>query len=665
MPDRILDFDGTFFRGCKSDSDPGQVPLGYYWSAVNMINVGGVLSCRPGYRCVVTLPEGKLQGAALFRPKIGLEQIVVCVDGIIYVADWPFSNFRMLDNVRMSPDAKQIYWALCEQSATRVSVDLESEITLIDPRSILIIQDGGRTAPAWYDGSQSGHVRDNYFETPAGGAMAWVGDRLWVAVGNYVLASDIANPFSFREQIYLGGVGAFVFKEEVTAMATTPGLDSPQLLVYTPTTTSLVRANIRERDKWPETEDMQREIFKVGCVSQRSVVNHFGQLAWMSSSGVVFFDSAYLSQTAARIPTRDAEMHVSKTTLHSDLSLTAAGAFGSYICISVPAEDLYNKHTWVLNAASFQTLQDDSGPSWAGYWLGTRPVEWVSGVIAGEERLFHVSYDEDGQNRLWETFRPERLDNGCPITWAIMSRGYFGQTSEANKIKGSDSQFCYADVALCAIEEDLDVAVFYAGGMRGAFKKVLSKKVKVERGCIRPGMKININTRLFAYKPQSRLLRTEDARGQTVSTETGSCPVESDKLEDIDESFQLLITGQGPATIRWVRAWATPEREDHSGDSGACSDETKSNAVRFDGAGVAADSAAEAYAEIAAKDIDLFHATKTAQLTADGFTATGVGEAYSIISQDAADRVATIIATKAAEHGLAQLRPPIYSAGEQ
>jgi hypothetical protein len=663
MPTRIIDWDGTFFKGAKSDSDPGQIPMGYYWSAINMLNVGGTLSCRPGYKCIVTLPYGKLQGAALFRPKTGLEQIVVCIDGVVYVADWPFGNFRMLDNVRMSSTAKQVFWSLTEQSATRVTTDLASAITLIDPRAVLFIQDGGLTAPAWYDGSQSGHVRDNAFETPVGSAMAWVGDRLWVASGNYVYASDIADPFSFREQIYLGGVSAFVFKEEVTAMTVTPGIDSPQLLVFTPTTTSLVRANVRDRATWPDTEDFQREIFKVGCMSQRSVVNHFGRLTWMSSSGLVFFDATTSAQDVARMPTRDAEMHVSKTTLHSDLSLCAGGAFGPYVLLSVPAEDLYNKHTWVLNSASFQTLQDDSGPSWAGYWLGTRPVEWVYGVIFGEERIYHVSTDEDGQNRLWECFLSERLDSGCPITWAVMSRGYFGQTSGAEKLKGSDSTFCYADLALCGVEEDLDLAIFYAGGMRGAFKRVLSRKLSVERGCIQSGMEITINTTLFAYKPQSRLLRTEDARGQNIDEDTGSCPAERTLNEDHDESFQLLIAGQGPATIRWIRAWAQPEFEDTSGDSLACSDESKSNAVRFDGEGVASDSAALAYASLATRELIAFSATKTTSITTDGFTAVGVGVSHSIISQEAADRVASIIANKAAENGLSKLRAPIYSSG--
>jgi hypothetical protein len=109
MPEITLDFDGTFFRGMKSDTDPGQLPLGYYWSGMNALNVGGFISCRPGYRCVVSLPDGLLQGAAIFRPLVGLEQIVVVISGRVYVADYPFTSWRMLDNVLMNEDAKQVY----------------------------------------------------------------------------------------------------------------------------------------------------------------------------------------------------------------------------------------------------------------------------------------------------------------------------------------------------------------------------------------------------------------------------------------------------------------------------------------------------------------------------------------------------------------------------
>jgi hypothetical protein len=664
MPERILDFDGTFFRGAKSDADPGQVPIGYYWMGMNVVNVGGTVSCRPGYRCIVQFPDGNLQGAAVFRPLLGLEQMVVVIDGRVYVADFPFADWRMLDNVLMDPVAKQVYWVMAEQSARREDETLTSAIIVQDPRRVLFIQDGA-TAPAWYDGSNSGHLRDAPFELPVGKMMAWVGDRLWVARGSYLFASDIANPFSFREQIYLGGVGAFTFSGEITALAKTPGVDAPQLLVFAEQNTSLVRANIRERNAWTTTSDMQREIFSIGTTSQRSVVSHFGQLSWFSQQGQIFLDQAMLSMTSARLPIRDNEMHFSKKRLYSDLSMVAGASFGQFMLMSVPFEDQYNLHTWVVNDASFSTMQDDSGPSWAGFWTGTRPVEWVYGSIGGNERAYHVSVDTDGKNRLWETFTPDRLDNGCPITWYIETRGYFGMSSQTrDKPPGSDVTFCYADIALVGIDEDLDLAIFYAGGLRGAYKKILSKKITVTRGSLTYPEEVTATSELIGYKSQVRRFRTQEARSLTDDTETGSCPVESPSTEETDECFQLAIVGQGPATIRWVRAWAQPVGEDVSADGEACEDEAEYNIVRFDGVGARALDLTEAQTSALIRDIQRFTSNQTTTVDQEGQSAVGVGYGESVISQAAADRVATRAAVRAAESELSRTLPKVISAGE-
>ena len=653
----------TFFRGAKSDSDPGALPLGYYWSAFNAVNVGGHLSCRPGYKCIAQLPAGRLQGASIFRPLQGLEQLMFCVDGVLYASPYPFTSFSMIPNVRLSPDAEQVFWCLATQSARRISSDLTSAVELISPRAVLFIQDGGLSAPAWFDGSQSGQLRDDPFALPSGGPMAWVGDRLWQARGRYVYASDIANPFSFREQIYLGGAGAFVYERDVTALTATPGLPAPQLLVFTDENCSLVKANIRDRDSWATTDDFSAEILRIGATGQRGVVSHFGQLAWFSQAGVHFLDSAVQKQLKARVALRDNEMMVSKSVLGESLRLVAGGAWGQFMLFSVPAEDTFNRHTWVLNDASIETLNDESGPSWCGYWIGTRPVEWVYGQIAGSERCYHVSTDEDGVNRLWETFRPERLDNGCPITWGVESRGYFGAATQAQKLPGSDCKFAYADLALTAIEEELDIGVFYAGGMRGAYKQIMARQVRAMRGNVVTGQEITATSDLFALKPQARKVRTEDARGQTPETDTGSCPAESDKLEDQDDSFQLLVVMHGPATIRWIRAFGTHEQEDLSGDSEACQNETGSAAIRFDGSGAKEDTDSEALASVASRPLQFFESNQTTTLTAGEFSAVGVGYATSVVSQEAADRVAMRIAVQQAEATLAGQLPPVLSAG--
>lgn len=661
---RIIDHDGTFLSGVKSDSDPGQVPLGYFWMGVNVINTGGSLSCRPGYRCIVTLPDGNLQGLFIFHPEEGLEQAMVVIDGVVYVAPWPFIELRPLPNVQLSPYAKQVYWSQAVQSAERIDDSFTSKIRVIDSKAVVFIQDGGLTAPAWYDGSNSGHVSGTPYGTPAGGDMVWVGDRLWVARNHQVFASDIANPFSFRESDYLGGQTSFFFRSDVTAMTVTPSTEAPQLMVFTDLNGSILQSNIRDRSLWNSTPNFQEEVIGVGCLSSRSVTSHYGRLTWYSPSGVAFYDPATSGKLTTRLPMRDNEMLVSKATLSDDLSRVAAGTFGQYLLMSVPAEDHYNRHTWVLNHASYATLNDESGPSWNGYWIGTRPVEWASGQVANVDRIFHVSVDFDGKNRLWEAFTPDRLDNKCPITWGIFTRGYFGPTASVqSKPPGSRCRLAWVDLAFTAIEEDLNLGVFYAGGTRGAYRQMMNKLISVERGSLKYNEGLEGDTQVYSFKAQSRQLRTEDANQQSSDDEQGSCGVETPDQDNIDRDFQLLIVGHGPATLKWVRPFAFLIPEDVSGEATACEDEVPYNAVRFDGVGAKDSTYSEITANLAARALADYTSQQTVTVEQDDFLAVGVGFGESIVSQEAADRVASIIATKMAENELSIALPPITSIG--
>lgn len=666
MPvEKLLDFDSSFIRGSNSSMEPTQLPIGYLWDCINMIIVAGVPSCRPGYRCIAQMPRGNLQGCAIFRPLLGMEQIMIAIDGVIHVATFPFTEFKTLPNVLFSSTAKQVFFKQAIQSAQRNTPgSLSSAITVIPPRAVMMMQDGGTTAPAFYDGANSGHIRDVAFQTPAGGAMEWVGDRLWVAVGPRVFASDIVNPFSFVEQIYLGGTSSFNFSRDVTAMVRTPSLSFPQLMVYTDEATTLIQANIRNRNLWPTTDGMQQEILQVGCAGNRAVTSQFGRLVWFSNSGVVFFDPATAQGWTSRSPLRDNEMLTSKTLLSSDVSLTAMGAFGQFLMISLPVEDVYNKHTWVLNSASWETITDQGGPTWNGYWLGTRPVEWAYGVIAGAERIYHVSFDADRENRLWECFIPDRLDNGCPIMWAAFTRGYFGLTGQSKKAPGMPCQFMFADVALAGLDEDLDIGAFLAPGDRGSFKQIMSKRVTAEQGSLVFNREVTATTQVFAYKAQSRILRTEDFRQQEPTEESGSCPVESEANDGVEESFQMLIVGHGPATIRWIRPFALADPEQFSGEPKACENEPPFNIVRFDGEAAHNEDVSVAALELEQRAVANYRANKTVSMTVDSITAVGVGFSESIIAQQAADRVAEIIATRQAETEIGVALPSILSIGK-
>lgn len=665
MAQRLLDFDSNFIGGTNSSVDPSQLPRGQAWNTVNMINLGGVLSCRPGYRCLQKLPKGNLQGASIFRPNVGLEQMIIAVEGFVYTSQWPFKELKQIPDIQFSPIAKQVFFSQTIQAARRITPgDLSSAIELIIPKAVMIMQDGGSTAPAFYDGSISGHIKGIPFQTPAGGAMKWIGDRLWVAFGPQVFASDISNPFSFVEQIYLGGTSSFNFSREVTALSATPGVEFPQLLVFTDEDLSLIQANVRDRNAWPTIDGFQRQLLEVGCSSNRAVVSHAGRLSWWSSAGIVVYDPATSAKITSRAPIRDNELMISKKFLKDDLSLVALGAFGQWLLASVPAEDSYNKHTWCYNNTSFNTVSEEGGATWSGYWLGTRPVEWVYGVIADAERIFHVSFDEDGENRLWQCFTTDRLDNFCPITWAVFTRGYFGLTSQT-KPPGIECRFNFADIAFTAVEEDTDIGVFVAPGVRGAFKPIATRRISVEKGSLSFDQDIEATTELFAFKPQSRILRTEDLAQQNPLVEDGSCPVESTLNPDNEESFQLLVVGQGPATLRWIRSFATsaPE-EDFAGSNEACQNEEPFNTVRFDGEGVFDANIEIATTELAAKVLRVFTSTQTASLTQNGVNAVGVGSAESIINQGTADRVAERIAKRVAEVEIQAVSPPFMSLGE-
>lgn len=657
--DRLMDYDGTFVKGMVSSTDVSAIPYGAYDWSMNMVHRGGVLMVRPGYKCLVTLPSGRLQGASIFRPKSGIEQLLVAIDGVVYVGDWPFtSGFRQITTILFSPDAPQVYFQLCEQSVSRLTPDLDSALEFITPRNLVVIEDGGYTAPAWYDGQNAEHSRGNEWGIPIGGPMAWVGDRLWVANGSFVYASDIADPLSFREQIYLGGISAFVMPGNVTGMAVTPSIDLQQLIVFTERNATLLQANVRDRTSWENIQGFQTEVYQIGCTSHKSITNHYGQLWWFSPQGLMNIDMATQSKITSRVTAKDIEMTVSGIGLNSDLSGVAGAAFGNYVLMSVPHEDVFNKHTWVLDNAAAESLQAEIGPTWSGYWTGTRPVEWISGVIAGQERIYHVSKDLDGENRLWEAFREERLDNGCPITWAFATRGYFGSSSQVPYPPGRDKLFGYADLSVCEVAGNLDLAVFYAGGTRGPFKKCLTKRILAEEGSLRSGQELDMSSTIYGFKPQSRLIRTQDVRRMPAES-LESCPVERNKREEEDDCFQLVVVGQGRGGVRWIRSFCQTAAEDNSGQCEA--DESGVNAVRFDGASKKGD---RDVVEVAlAQSFVFYESTQIVTLEMEGFQAIGTGASTSVISQQAADRAAAAVATQYAEKYLRDQIPPFLSDG--
>lgn len=556
---------GAFFvDGMQSSTDPMFISDRGFRAAMNVDIRGGIPKTRPGYRCLLTLPEGRLQGLTFFTPTGSAPHLVAAVEGKVYISKFPFTSYTQLPNIQFFHGAKRVYWASGLKSARR---NEDGSISVISPRNVLVMQDGYSRAAFW-DGAENRHLDPAALETPVGDVMQFTGDRLWVHRNAQIFASDIADPLSFSETTYLAEGQPFQLPSAATAMSETPSIEAPQLVVFSSDSTTIFQSNIRARDTWKDTPNFQRVQYpNIGCVGPRAVTTQYGLLWWFSNRGLVALNAAEASRVSSELPYRDNDMAVSKAFISPNVDDIALASYENYLLASVPSGDLKNRHTWVLDQGPQTRLSDRTGSAWAGYWTGTRPVEWASGTVNNVSRIYHASQDYDGQNRIWEAFTPDRLDNGTPITSFVESKSYYTFSEGAT---GLDlKKFRFAEITFSDILGDLDVKVLWAG-VRGNYKTLATYRFVATEGSIRYDQTINFDSTLLGYSGQSRRVKTPEIVEETAPGSV--CGVESDNLDSLDTAFSLVVVWSGRASLRNFRIFVDPAQE---ASAGACiEDET-------------------------------------------------------------------------------------------
>lgn len=633
----LRDGDVSFAAGMRSGEAPEQLSPGAYVRSMNTLNRGGRVRCRPGFTYRMTLPDGNLQGVKLFTSSDGTVQIVFAVNGRAYYSVAPFSEYRQVPDLEFSPYAPQLFWAQCEKVVQRNDDD---SLTLITPKTLLLMQDG-YAPPAYWDGQAAEHIIGGTEDavTPQGTVMCWAGSRLWVARDSQVFASDIGDPLSFFEGQYVNTTGAFVLPGRVSAMAEIPDVVNPQLAVFTPETTTILMSNLRQRSLWGDTPNFQLTVFPtIGCPAARGVHAHNGLLWWFSQFGLTNLDIAQTTNRSGRLVLADDAMAWSKARLGGLESIAMTG-FENYLLSSVPFADLYNRHTWVLDAKG--------EGSWCSYWTGIRPVEWATGLVDGKSRIFCVSKDHDGKNRLWEAFSPQSSDNGTPITWTWESRGYDGGTT-------APKQFRWAEFMLSELSGVVDVAGYWAGASRGRYKKLLDKHIVATPGSISSQVPMRFDRDDFALKPQSREIVTQEQRmvGEDSLTSEG---VESDQAEWVDRFFQVALVVSGAGALNKVRLFADAETDSIAAKCEEAENEPRG--VRFDGAAATGADVRE----LLQSQSPVFSSTKTYTATVKGTTISRTSTVRSSISQAAADEAAQKSAEMKVAAAAAELPPTVGS----
>lgn len=555
MPDVApkVEGDDSFVLGMDSYTQPGKLLPGEYASGMNIISRGGIAQTRPGSKSMFDMPSGNLQGCCLFTPASGIPNLVFAVDGLVYVSPSPFRTYFQLANIQFNISSKFISWTPCLKSTDFAA---NGDIIFIDnPFSILIIQDG-LTRAAYWDGSASGHINPTKSNLPGSAPdrdgtviglwSCWSNNRLWVSRKNQIFASDIGNPLKFTEAQYLNEGRAFYLPAPCTGIVETS--DRQGILCFTANTGTLIQSSIQDRTLWLTLPGFQQTILPTtGCVAPRSIVQQYGLIWWQNSKGLINQNNALQLNLSSRMDIQDNEMFQSKFDISYDLSGVCGTFYENFLLQAVPIGDRFNTRVHVLDQAPFE----DNANSWAGFWTGWRPVEFARGVVSSEERVFCVSNDLDGVNRMWELFQMDKTDNGIPITsFVVTKQHYFGDRQW--------KRFRYAEVEMVNLQGGTAVMVA-AAGTRGGFQPIMTKDVSATHGQVYATAQYGYNSStLDGSRIQSRILRTEEAGAPSSCNE--EC-VEYDKRGLIDKAFSIMVIWSGIGGVNCYRLFSQYEPE--------------------------------------------------------------------------------------------------------
>lgn len=623
-------------NGVDSHSDP-RLGDGWVQRAWNVVFRAGAVRTRPGTKVVHRLPDGRLQGFTHFEPRRGAAQLVAVVDGEVWVSSYPFRAWKSV-GVLLQPRASTVYFCRVVQSIERNADD--SLRLLGAPRPMLVLQDGNSPPVVW-DGSAATR-QTGPDALPQGTAMAWSGHRLWVARDNWVFASDFANPLSFVERFYLGGADSLFAPGRVTAMAEIEGTSDPQLLVFTEGKTLIVQSSV-PREDWVTTPNFSRTLFpEVGCVSHRSVISHYGQLWWWTSQGLTSFDLAVALNNTSLFPVTDGAQTYSKAHVTASDAQVAVSSIENMLLVSVPYAGRLNRHTWVLDHSPLGAVGGKTQSAWSGVWHGFSPVEWTRFVVDGAERVFCACTDTGSRNQILELSPRFDTDNGRDIEAGVELRVHTHGSPDMRVAR-------FAELAWSEVLGDVDWRVDWRGIMRGRYKQCAGGRFRAGRGSVRQQ---DVPT-FFAMRGQARRVRTTEMRFEAPDV-LANC-AEGATTEERDFGFGLLVRWNGRAALREVRDYVSGIPESNTGK--CVTPETDTLYVRFDG-GASADGSFDA-TSTAGK---VFTATQSASATVNGTTATATRVARSVISQEAADKVARQAAGAQVARTLFLNSPPIVGA---
>jgi hypothetical protein len=698
---RLVKTSANWIKGVNSVRNPWSLPEDQAKFAVNVNVRGGIAQTRNGFKMHLSLPKGNFQGGIIFNANkqakaastitnlsgvtitqkntiytpegtefaaSELPYAVFVVDGKVYYSPFPLKQPRawsdyQLSGIQLDPDVSEVNIVVATQSA---SVNTSGGTTVTPSHRMLIFQDGINSAHYWDGSDKSG---SDIPQMPVGYWMAYSGNRLWVANGNIISASDLANPLGWTERTTGAGRGDFSVPRPVTAMHDHIGQNNDtRLYVFTDQSTYSLASGVLDRSQWGVTANFQQTIFpNIGCIAGKSIAFQNGQMWWYSQGGLVSVDVAASSYLSSQVLYKDVEMAKAKRLMAPNYTGICAASYENYLLYSIPYLEPLNSATMVLDYAAASEWNQSRTPAWAGVWNGIRPVNWSVNTIDAAPRCFAFSVDyastSDGSfNHLWEAFVPERYDTYLEInqdgtTTERINRIY---CQFETALLGDDmgwKQMVYGELDCSQIAGTVDVKVSYRGS-KGIYQEILNNRLLAVTDPYQyeTSQAATEIADLGILQTQYRRLITENVN-RTEKSE--SC--ESKNTLDIDKAFSFLVEWCGALGVDAIRMYQDPWNEPSVGNKNV--NETQYCVVGEDGASIVVD-LTEAPQEQAGNAVNSWSSTQTRTVTLrctspstiPAVSATATASFTSYVSQDDANTQAIALATQQATNAANQYR---------
>lgn len=392
--------------GVSSAVTPDLLPPGQLAWAMNASIRGAKPHTRPPIVERLILPEGLHQSSGYFGVQGGM--IVTNIAGRIY-------RLRIGTNTY---SYEEIPLGFVNSGVIKQTWQQQTIETLV-------IQDGQSNA-ILYNGSTARRAGPD--EVPRGTSMAYGNGRLWVAINkNELVAGDIrtrivGSELFFTETNYLSGGGALYFPRGLTGLEFIPitgAADFGTLIVFSKDSTESVRADVTNRDMWPNYSGFVTTVFRdIGCAGDWSITQVNQDLYWRDSRGDIrsLANAISTSSTPGSTPiSREVQRLVD---YDSDQLLPWVSSVyfdNRFLQTSSPYLNVSGgvsfKDIVALDFSPISTMQLKAPPAYDGQWSGPPGIaQLVAGQFDGQNRAFAITSGEDGINRLWEILTRGRDD---------------------------------------------------------------------------------------------------------------------------------------------------------------------------------------------------------------------------------------------------------------